>query len=621
MTQPLNRFTQALFISKQIGTLSNWYRSYSSFSHRRYISYKLPDLTEVNIAKEGTSFTSHSLKSSIKFDLNKLGEEAKVILKYCTFLGDVIPIELLKEILPDEERLNTGLLELTEKTELMQKVEDGTYSLQKDLQKVLRANVDDHDKTVSFVLKAIVDIFPNPQTYSVEEQKQAKRLLSCARVVAEAATDMAGINTELELLRHRLGNYYMHIHQPDKAVHYYEQSLTMRQEMFLEDHPAVANALTTLGRAYQACEGNGNALKGVWCFSDALAMFKRLFPGNHPDVATALNNAGVANISIGGEANLRTGLMYLEMGLNMRRALFQKDHLDTANSLNNVGAAYRDLGGEAYTLRGFKYLEEALGMFKSLCPDNYSLIARALTNTAMAYEALGDKNKALEYFKQSYGLWLASLGAEHKDTLFAKSHIEALQPDYFRKSGFVEKLQRQKIAAETQLGPECRRVILSHSKNPNENLMRVRQQIQKEVLNKVVDDCHNYGWHSVGWNDNHGVRAYFDPSFLNGKLGNLVHDPVNLRLAQMLCFEAMNIGIMKSDKKPYNVAESFCRINPELVDEIAKIHPEFFVDGSIVDTCVKAVPELAKPLAKNVKYMGMDKDMGIDKADISRERL
>jgi len=417
MTPPLNRFTQALFGPTQIRTLSNWYRSYSSFSHRRYISYKLPDLAEVNIAKEGTSFTSHSLKSSIKFDLNKLGEEARVILKYCAFLGDVIPIELLKEILPDEERLNTGLLELTEKTKLLQKGEDGTYSLQKDLQKVLRANIDDHDKALSFVLKSIVDIFPNQQPYSTKAQKQAKRLLPCATVVAEAATDMQSVNTELELLRHMLGSYFMHTQQPDKAVDLFKRSLEMRQEMFLGDNILVANALTTLGRAYQACVGKSNAIKGLWYFGEALEIFKRLFPANHPDVATALNNLGVANIVVGGKTNIRIGLVYLEEGLNMRRALFQKDHLEIANSLNNVGAAYRDLGGADNMLKGFKYLEEALGMLKSLCPDNYCLIAGALANTAMAYEALGDKNKALEYFKQAYGLCLASLGAEHKDTL------------------------------------------------------------------------------------------------------------------------------------------------------------------------------------------------------------
>lgn len=79
--------------------------------------------------------------------------------------------------------------------------------------------------------------------------------------------------------------------------------------------------------------------------------------------------------------------------------------------------------------------------------------------------------------------------------------------------------------------------------------------------------------------------------------------------AHMLYFESMNIGIMKSHKKPYKVVQGFTRENPELVKKIAVEHPEFFVDGSIVEACVRALPEdkaFEEHILKYVKYMGME---------------
>ena len=77
----------------------------------------------------------------------------------------------------------------------------------------------------------------------------------------------------------------------------------------------------------------------------------------------------------------------------------------------------------------------------------------------------------------------------------------------------------------------------------------------------------------------------------------------------MLCFESLNFGIMQSEKKPYEVAQSFCQSNPELVKKIAKVHPEYFVDGSIVEACIKAMPqdqEFVNTLNQNIKYMKMN---------------
>ena len=83
----------------------------------------------------------------------------------------------------------------------------------------------------------------------------------------------------------------------------------------------------------------------------------------------------------------------------------------------------------------------------------------------------------------------------------------------------------------------------------------------------------------------------------------------NIESAQMLCFESMNLGIMKSEKKPYSMVQGFTRENSELVKKIAEQYPEYFVDGSIVEACIRAMPgdkTFADHILKHVKYMGME---------------
>ena len=51
----------------------------------------------------------------------------------------------------------------------------------------------------------------------------------------------------------------------------------------------------------------------------------------------------------------------------------------------------------------------------------------------------------------------------------------------------------------------------------------------------------------------------------------------------MLCFEAINLGIMRSKNKNYACAIEFSKAYPELVKEIIVRHPEYFVDGSLME--------------------------------------
>ncbi len=229
---------------------------------------------------------------------------------------------------------------------------------------------------------------------------------------------------------------------------------------------------------------------------------------------------------------------------------------------------------------------------------------------AKAYEALGDTNKALEYKKQAYGIYSDLFKEGHKDAKEIKSEIELLQPSFFVTTRSEQILSQVNCFGGNNIGGECRWFITTRGET-NSELITIKQKIQKEVLNGIAQSLKKYGWSYVGWHGSDlGVKGYLEKSYLNKELGTLEKNE-NIEIAQMLCFEAMNLGIMKFEEKPYSIVQEFTRSNPELVKKIAIEHPEFFVDGSIIEACVKAMPDdpsCEAHLFKHVQYLGMNRD-------------
>lgn len=61
----------------------------------------------------------------------------------------------------------------------------------------------------------------------------------------------------------------------------------------------------------------------------------------------------------------------------------------------------------------------------------------------------------------------------------------------------------------------------------------------------------------------------------------------------MLCFESLCLGVIGSTdkKRTYELIQRFTQEYPELIKQIAVQHPEYFADGSIVETCIRALPQ------------------------------
>ncbi len=405
-----------------------------------------------------------------------------------------------------------------------------------------------------------------------------------------------------------------------KGLQYQEASLKMMQELYPGNHPHVAILLSNVGRAYKNLGGEENVKKGLQYLEISLKMLQELYSGQHPDIAISLNNVGRAYEALGGDENVKKGLQYQEASLKMMQVLYSDNHPNVATLLGNVGKAYNNLKGEENLKKGLQYLEASLKMTQKLFPDNHPDVAKSLNNVGIGYQKLGDCDKALEYWKQAYGIYLFMFNEDYTQTKEIKSVIESLQPDFFVNQGAEQILQQQSCLGGNRIGPECRWMIVSRQ-TMNDELITLKQGIQQSVLNDIVKIVDDYGWTNIGlFGSEYGVKKYIEQRYLESKLKRLGNNSGSndIKLAQMLCFESINLGIMKSKRKPYEVVEGFTRDNSELVRKIAVEHPEFFVDGSIVEACIKAMPNdksFEEHLLKHVKYMGMEsrKERGIKK--------
>jgi len=391
-----------------------------------------------------------------------------------------------------------------------------------------------------------------------------------------------------------------------KGLQYQEVSLKMWQALYPGNHQDVAISLEKVGIAYEALGGVENITKGIQYQEASLKMWQTLYSGNHRDVAISLESVGIAYKALGGADNIERGLQYLEESLKMRQALYPGNHPEVAISFENVGIAYEDLGGVENIVKGLKYQEEALRMRQVLFSTNHPNVAQSLHSLGIGYEQLGDIYKALEYYKQAYGMFFVTEDYELMQAV--KSRIELLEPKFFDKKDLGKLVEQINCGGGNKVGSECRWMIISRGKVDNDILI-LKKQIQENILNNITESVDKYGW-SSGWaRFDWGVKGYIAENYLARKLGELENQENNIKVAQMLCFEAMNLGIMKSSKKPYAIVESFTQENPELVKKMAVEHPEFFVDGSIVEACVRAMPNdkaFEEHILKHMKYMGME---------------
>ena len=126
--------------------------------------------------------------------------------------------------------------------------------------------------------------------------------------------------------------------------------------------------------------------------------------------------------------------------------------------------------------------------------------------------------------------------------------------------------------------------------------LHLKTLIQVQVLNEISKAAANGKWFNKQLAGEYGVIGYINEKYLTSILGAELATPENIQIVLALCFEAIDLGIVESLEKNPLCAVIFAQEYPEIVQEILKTHPEYFVDGFILQTTLLNAHEYSQAL-------------------------
>ena len=218
-------------------------------------------------------------------------------------------------------------------------------------------------------------------------------------------TSTSFLNEDVYLID-SFGHYQYTIGCYEKAVQYFEKSLSIRLISLGLEHPDVAENYEDIGVSWVILGNNDEALKLI---EKSLKIRLKIFGENHYKVADSYGNIGYVYSAMG---NIEKSIMYSNKGLSIRLKYFGNEHLSIAHSYNNIG--YNLANKHEYD-DAIKYYEKSLSIHIKILGEENPLVSMSYNSLGMALSEKGDKNKALEYLEKSLNIRLKYFGTEHPE--------------------------------------------------------------------------------------------------------------------------------------------------------------------------------------------------------------
>lgn len=184
------------------------------------------------------------------------------------------------------------------------------------------------------------------------------------------------------------------------------EALTIRRDLFGEDHEEVAESLTSLAAILSA--GRDPAAADSLA-REALRIRRAELGPMHPDIAETLNVLA-RTLEINGEYE-EAELLFQE-ALAMRRSTLGEGHAEVASSLNNLGSLATNRGN--FTDADSLY-REALAIRRATLGEQHPYVASTLNNLAVVQDRLGRYDEAAALYGESVSIRRSALGDHHPD--------------------------------------------------------------------------------------------------------------------------------------------------------------------------------------------------------------
>ncbi len=255
-----------------------------------------------------------------------------------------------------------------------------------------------------------------------------------------------------------------------KALEYGQRALAIRQKVYGEEHPYVADSYHSIGDAY---DEQGEYAKAMEHFEKALAIRLKVHGEEHPDVAASLNDMCIINRELGqyGQA-----LEYGQKSLSIRQKIFGNEDRTVAISCANIGSVhyYKHEYAEA-----LDYYQQSLAIMLRVFGEEHPKVAILHNNIGSFYQVQGEYEKALEHCRRALAIDVNVYGEEHP---YIADSYHNIGTTHYRQDEFEKALEyyRKSLAIRLKIsGEEHPRVANSYH---NIGIIRRKQGEFSEAL-------------------------------------------------------------------------------------------------------------------------------------------
>ncbi|HJK86939.1 MAG TPA: tetratricopeptide repeat protein [Candidatus Megaira endosymbiont of Nemacystus decipiens] len=517
------------------------------------------------------------------------------ILQYASFLDpDFIDIEILRglkcgndieleDATKDLEKLSLASIEYRDEKPgikihrlLQEKVHD-SFSIKKDM-------MSDKDELAANLVSKLSELMPIIGTNPGTKWKKAEEIYPHINCLFQNCNISFKTKSTADLLA-KIANYQrLVIYDFDAALNFQQKALKIYQGLGNDTTSDITDCLNNLGNI---CVDKGQYDEALKYYNKSLAICEKIYKEDHPSIATSLNNLGTVCQETG---KYDEALKYYKKSLAIYEKIYGTDHPDVSVSLNNLGCVYSDIGKYNEAL---KYFQKSLVICKKIYKEDHPSIALSLNNLGGMYFAIGQHDEALKYFQKSLVTYEKRYKADHPYIAVSLDNLNIL----FNKGGYKYKadsyLKMKKFISSPDDFLDKPIINLSSDTYDIELTFSIITKLLPETLNRVAEKASKANWSSgffiskatpiLGdW----GVKGFTSDSHIKEKLGDL-YSTNNMKLAKLLCFEAICLGIasQSSARKNYKCLDEFIKRNPGITDIVLKQHPEYFVNAKLLQHC------------------------------------
>ncbi|CAD8082816.1 unnamed protein product [Paramecium primaurelia] len=162
---------------------------------------------------------------------------------------------------------------------------------------------------------------------------------------------------------------------------------------------------------------------------------------------------------------------------------------------------------------------------------------------------------------------------------------------------------------------DLQRTLILRSGIITKEEFEIKQILQTSTLNYIRQYTFEGKWERsiLSGFTLYGVENYINKKHLNNQLRGELNKNQNLKIALMLCFEAINIGIVQSNFEYISFANRFItkiiryQQMQNFLGDVIQLHPEYFIDGKILKSLVNDNTILQENLGNEEKKISSNK--------------